>query len=174
MMRRTTTLLLSLALVAALPAFSLPRREAFGPPEEAGHRGAFFPLQVLARFLELTPEQVEETTLLLEELRAAVAPRAEELADLRAELGDLLAGEAPDPAAVGHLVLDVHDLGDQIRDLRAGFEADFEALLTPDQRLRYEAFRAAARALRGPRGRHHGGGPGGPGPGGASGPGASG
>jgi len=128
-----------------------------GPPGDAGFGPGHG--RALAAFLELTDEQIDAATALREAAHQQAEPLRTELADLGGQLRDLLAADPADPTAIGETTLAIHAVRGQLRAIAEGLEADFVALLTPEQVARYEAFRAALRALRGP----HPGGPGGPG-----------
>ena len=147
-------LILALPLLLAPPLWSQPGAPPDGSaPGAPGPHGLFapesgpgggpgmshrFPLQRIARFLDLSESQIEQTKALHEELVAAARPLHEEARGLHAELHGLLNGDAPDPAAVGVRVIEIHEIREQGRLLRRDFEADFTALLTPTQRERWD------------------------------------
>jgi Spy/CpxP family protein refolding chaperone len=97
--------------------------------------------RLLARYLRLTPQQVEQQKALLTDLREVVEPLREQQQPLREELADLLAGASPAAAEVGAVVIEIDALGDQIRDARGDFDEAFSAILTPEQLERYEALK---------------------------------
>ncbi len=107
----------------------------------------------LARYLELSDEQIAASRDLLADLRTSVQPLREQQHALRDQLGDQLDAETPDAAAIGQTVIAAHELGEQIRAARASFESSFRALLTADQVPRYDALREVLRFLRGRDGR---------------------
>ena len=101
--------------------------------------------RAIARFVQLTPEQVQQTRALYDALRDATEPLREQIAPLREDLETLLDGASPEPAAVGQIVIDIDGLRDEIVELREAAEADFVALLTPEQLTRWERFQQVCR-----------------------------
>jgi Spy/CpxP family protein refolding chaperone len=97
--------------------------------------------RALARYLRLTPAQVEQAKALLVDLREEVEPLREQQQPLREELRDLLAGASPAAAEVGAVVIEIDDLGDQIRAAREDFDEAFSAILTAEQLAKYEALK---------------------------------
>lgn len=139
-----------------------------GPGIGPGHHGRRGPdrlhdLGFLARFLELTDEQIEQARALFEGTRELTQPIREDLRATHQELRDLLGTEAPDATQVGTLVLDIHDLRGQLRETREALLEDFRALLTPEQIEKLETLKDAREARR-PHRRDRGLGPDGPGP----------
>lgn len=104
-----------------------------------------FALRAVAEFLGLTEQQADEARVLLEDLAAELRPLAGEARGTREELQGLLAGDDPDPAAVGALILELHDLGDAMKAARDEFDAGFARLLTPEQAERWAILKEARR-----------------------------
>lgn len=158
LLRGTLGLLLGLVLLSPLslpllaqPAFGGPGGGPHAAPGAAQQAPPFHPERI-ARILDLSEAQVEQTRGLLDELAARVQPIHEESRQLRQELEDLLAGDAPDPAAVGTRLIRIHALQDVARAARADFEAAFTALLTPEQHERWDLLKDIRAFLGGPRG----------------------
>lgn len=152
-LRPLLCLALLTALVAAPWAVAQPPGAGDGPGFDAGHRGhrghdRLHDLRFLARFLELTDEQIEQARTLHETARDQTQPIREDLRANRGVLRELLDAEAPDPVQVGRLVLDSHDLRGQLRDTRETLFEDFQAILTPEQLEKLETFRDAREARR--------------------------
>ncbi len=160
---RARSAVASLAIAALLALSALPLlAQPPGPPPGAGGRGAQgpgadagrFPLGPIARFLDLTADQVDQTKALLDTLRATVQPLREQEQTLHQQLADLLAGANPDAAAVGALVIQIQGVRDQVKAAREDFETAFTALLTPSQADRWailkEVRQAFGRRHRGP------------------------
>lgn len=101
---------------------------------------------VVVRFLELSADQVAQWDLLIDEREQAAAPLRGAIAAVQQQLDDLLAGEDPDPAAVGELVIERHDLGEQLADVQRTYVAGFEALLDEEQLAQYRFLQRAERA----------------------------
>lgn len=99
-------------------------------------------LETVARFLELAPDQVEATARLLRHRHQAITPIRQEIAEIEARL-EVLIRRGDDPAAIGALVLALHDRRGAIREIESEFVAAFEGLLSDAQRRRLESARAA-------------------------------
>lgn len=100
--------------------------------------------QVVAHFLQLTPEQLDTWHGLIEAREEAAAPLREALADVQAQLDELFAQEDPDPAAVGELVLERRDLGEALAEVHRTYVDGFEAMLDESQMDRLRFVRGAA------------------------------
>jgi Spy/CpxP family protein refolding chaperone len=98
--------------------------------------------RAIAKYLGLSKDQATQWRAFTRELYETTEPLREQIEPLVNALQDLLAGAAPAPAEVGQVVVDIDALRDEIRAARAEFEADFTAILTPAQLLRWEALRA--------------------------------
>jgi len=179
--RTFLSLFAALCLLATLGAFAQPGNgPGRGPGNGQGagmgpgdHPGQHFGR--LARYLELTDEQLAAAKTLFADTREQTMPFHDDVQTLREELGTLLDEASPDAAAVGELVIEIHGIHEQIRDLRDAAWDAFKALLTPEQLDKLEQLKA----MRDELGMgHHGAGDGagfgpGAGPGGAGfGPGA--
>lgn len=158
-MKRVILLITAAALVAALPLAAQPPAAGGGPGAGEAFGAAPRLHRALAAFLELTEEQIEAARALRTEARAEAEPLITQLRRQGEALRALLDSANPDPAAVGQAILTLHELKGELRALRESYEADFEALLTPEQLDRFEAFKAAMRALRHGRAGRRGPGP---------------
>lgn len=101
--------------------------------------------EAVARFLELTPEQVTQWEALLSTLRNTVAPLQEQLRNLEGQLAELLKQENPDPAAVGALVLQLKEVREGIGQAHREYVNGFEAMLNREQTARLHFIRQAER-----------------------------
>ena len=136
-MQRAVTIVTTLMICAlTLPAI------AQEPPTAPGADRAE---EAVARFLELTPDQVEAWELLAEQRRLDAEPIRDSLEDVHAELGDLLGQEEPDAMRVGELVIQRRRLGEALHDIQIAYVEGFEALLDGDQLGRLELIRRADR-----------------------------
>jgi Spy/CpxP family protein refolding chaperone len=103
--------------------------------------------EMVARYLELTPEQLEQWNQLLATLRQRVEPLRQQLVEAEGALQELLAQANPHPAAVGTLVLQIKQLRDAIAQAQEAYIQAFEALLTPEQLARLRLVRGAQRVM---------------------------
>lgn len=142
----------AMVLVLALPA-SAQRHGGGNPPAvpgtgggNAGPEGMFGwaqdenpgkARQAIARFLQLTEEQMAQWEQLATTLRDTVAPLREQIAGLEGQLRELLSGANPDPAAVGALVIQIKGLREQVAAAHQAYVSGFEAMLSPEQLARY-------------------------------------
>ena len=137
MVRRTS------AIVATGVACFLVLAGAAAQAQQLGHRPdrpRCNNPRAIARAVQLTPEQVQQTKDIYRALRDAVEPLRDQIPALRDQLETLLDGASPEAAAVGQLVIDIDAIRDDIEDLRHAAEEDFVALLTPEQVTRWERF----------------------------------
>ena len=99
--------------------------------------------RALARYLKLTPAQIETTKQLFQTLHSTTKPLHEQQKPLREQLRTQLDGA--DACAAGATLLQLEGLKDQIRDARQDFDDAFSAILTPEQLAKYEALKDAVR-----------------------------
>jgi len=83
--------------------------------------------------LELTNEQQEQVATLLEVQRDATQPIFAEIRTLGEELETRLDTGGVSAAEIGELVLEIHELRQQVRSGGEEFRAELETLLTPEQ-----------------------------------------
>lgn len=102
--------------------------------------------RVIARFLQLTDDQVAAWDGLIADRNAAAEPLRNQIAAVDADLQALLSGDDPDPYEVGDLVILRHDLGEQLAAVHRSYAEGFEALLTEEQLGQYQFIRRAERA----------------------------
>lgn len=137
--RALPALLLPLLLLAAVPLKAQPPASPPGP-ERA--------VRVVAQFLQLSDQQVEQWVEILQGLHESVQPLAQTLAEREQALADLVQSDFPDPTEVGTRVLEIRELRQEIYGLRQQATADFEALLDDQQLDRLTTLRHAARLAR--------------------------
>lgn len=99
----------------------------------------------VARYLELTSEQLGTWDELLATLRSTVEPLQQRLREVESQLAELLRQENPDPAAVGALVIEGRTLRAGIGQAMRDYVTGFEAMLTPEQMRKLQAIRLAER-----------------------------
>jgi Spy/CpxP family protein refolding chaperone len=140
--------------VAAQPAFRQGRQGPDNPRRERGRAA-------MEEYLGLTDDQKATLESQREEARKTLQPLMEEQRRLRQELRTTLESEGADATAVGNLMLSIHKQRQEVRDLRKSFQEQRQAVLTPEQQTKLEAFKAARRmgpgkGRRGPGGRGRG------------------
>lgn len=99
--------------------------------------------EAVARFLELSPEQVAQWEALLATLRDTVAPLSQQLRSLEGQLAELLKQENPDPAAVGTLVIQIKGVKEAIGQAHREYVNGFEAMLNREQTAKLRFIRQA-------------------------------
>lgn len=140
MTHRKLMIAIALLTLLAVPFLATPAGAAKGPrgvnPADILHNA-----RALAKYLKLTPAQIETTKGLLEDLHATNKPLYDQIEPLETQLHNQLDAASPDACAVGATVVKIDGLRDQIRDARQDFDAAFSAILTPAQLAKYEALK---------------------------------
>ena len=140
MMRKRLTVAAALFAFLALPLL------ANAAPGRGGNPGDILTNpRALARYLKLTPAQLETTKQLVQTLHATTRPLHEQQKPLHDQLRTQLDAAGPDACAIGGTLLQIEGLRDQIREAREDFDEAFSAILTPEQLAKYEALKDAAR-----------------------------
>jgi Spy/CpxP family protein refolding chaperone len=122
-----------LAILVATAAFAQPRAAR------------------LAHYLDLTPDQIAAWKQIHTDTAALVQPLAASAHETRTQLKAALESASPDPAAVGKLAIALHATRAQIRAARADARAKLAAVLTPEQKTKFEALEAMKKHRRGGR-----------------------
>jgi len=104
----------------------------------------------LKRLLALTDAQATEISALLRKHREAAFPMRQELRTRNHELRNALEAPEPNPNAVGQLVIARHALAAQLRALNIKLQSDIAAVLTLEQKQKYEQLRTRRGPRRGP------------------------
>lgn len=125
-MKRMVVLFAAFMLVSPVLA-----QEAGEPPPivEAAHNQ-------VARFLQLSDEQIVSWDVIYQIHREAERPLQDEAAAVQAEIDALFAAGEPDPAALGELVIARRALGEALREVHLVYHEDFVALLDEAQARR--------------------------------------
>ena len=105
--------------------------------------------RLLARYLNLTPDQVKTTQDLFKELKAKVEPLRQAQQGLRQTFYTDLEAANPNPCTVGQDAIALHQNEEAIKAAFEDFDKKFSAILTPEQLTKYEALKAAARLFGG-------------------------
>jgi hypothetical protein len=101
------------------------------------------PLQVVAEFLQLRPDQVSEMGQLLQGRQTTLVPLFQTAQALTQQLGTLL-NSGGNPAQVGITVIQIHALQQQMGQVQQSFLSHFVASLDADQLQRLQAVQIAA------------------------------
>jgi Spy/CpxP family protein refolding chaperone len=150
-MKRTLIAVLMLTVtIAAFAAPPGPRGD--GPRGDGPQRGgrALLPPKALADFLDLSESQQASLDALRDTLKSSVEPLREQQRANREALR--AAVEAGDAAKAGELSIALHNTRKQFKAARESFETSLVALLTPEQKAKWETYREIA-GSRGRRGR---------------------
>jgi Spy/CpxP family protein refolding chaperone len=100
--------------------------------------------RLLARFLHLTASQASQLQTLWNTLQSTSQPLREARGPLCDALRADLADNSPSDSAVGADAIAVFNNKQELRDAAATFDADFSAILTPEQLAKYEALKQIA------------------------------
>src|SRR5437870_3840965 len=92
----------------------------------------------LKRFLALTETQVTGVSALMKKHRRAAFPLRQDMRARNQELQKALETPEPNPSAVGQLVIARRGLNKQLRALNVKLRSDIAALLTPEQKQKFE------------------------------------
>jgi len=127
--------LLCAAVASAQPARGMR-------PMRAGRAAA------LAEYLQLTPDQITAAKQLHGDEAAADKAVFQNARDLHKQLRDAINAASPDAEAIGKLTLALHSAREQVRTSREATKAKFAALLTPEQKTKFDAMHAAGGFMR--------------------------
>ena len=146
-MKRTLATILVLILASALVAAPPPQRPGAPPAPNAPHPpGELLPPEGVAELLDLTEAQKTQIQALHEALRATVQPLHEQQRAIHEQLEAAVA--AGNAQRIGELVLAERALHTQIEAARTTFETSFAALLTPEQRAKWEVYQEIRELMR--------------------------
>jgi Spy/CpxP family protein refolding chaperone len=146
-MKRTTgaasTALAVLLAAASSLAEEVPK--ATRPAAEAAPGGDCEggPLAIVAQALTLAPEQVQAVQQLLQQRAEELGPIQQEIA-IREQLIEELIASGGDPAQIGQLVVEIHELRQAAQAVQAQFLNGFRSVLNPQQQERWGQVQMAA------------------------------
>ena len=103
----------------------------------------------LKRFLALTDTQVNDIGALLRKHREAAFPLRQDLRARNHQLQNALDTAEPNPNTVGQLVIARNELNKELRALNVKLRSDIAAVLTPEQKQKFEQMKARRGARRG-------------------------
>jgi Spy/CpxP family protein refolding chaperone len=144
-------------LGVALGAASILVVQAKPPADGGPGRGADGHFQRMAEYLGLSEEQQATWKSLHEQHRAEIQPLLQEGHELHQRLKAATQAENPDPAAVVAATLALKQHREKMKAANEAFQGQLAGTLTPDQKSKFEAFKASHKGGR----RGHGRGPGG-------------
>ncbi len=131
--------------------------QAQAPAGRGPGRGPEGHFQRMADQLGLSEEQQATWKSLHEQHRADIQPLMQEGRELHQRLKATTQAENPDPAAVGAATLALKQHRERMKAANEAFQGQLASTLTPDQKAKFDAFKASHKG--GPRGHR-------PGPGG--------
>ena len=102
------------------------------------------PIAVVVHFLGLRPDQLPVLEQLLRERQQTVGPIQQGIAMREQRIRELVASGG-NPAEIGILVVQIHQLRQHAENAQAVFLARLESLLDAEQRVRWHQVRVAAR-----------------------------
>ena len=149
-------------MLTSIPAFGQPNGQSLGTPAgpsgemavaahtgpEAGPQAVAHvraSLGALKRFLDLSEDQVEAIHGIFESTQEAIREIQELIRPLEVELNELIHTDPPDAAAIGDLVLQIHELRDTIRTLHRSMGESIEGELDDEQLTRLRHAQRASR-----------------------------
>jgi Spy/CpxP family protein refolding chaperone len=142
--------LLAMVALLAFPAWAVAQPDtsaAAADQAQAGAAGmppgAHFAMHRLVQQLNLTDAQKAAAKQLFQDLKAKAAPVHQAQQQLHAQIEAALAAPNPDAAAIGQLVISMHQNRAQLKPVMDAFQQQFQALLNPDQQAKYKQLLAA-------------------------------
>jgi len=145
-MKRITMGLITAVLLVGVGAAAMGQGPQAGMPPGPPSP----PHERLSAALELTAEQKAAWEGARRDGDGNMRALGEQARGLHREIDGLLAQPSPDPAVVGQRTIALHEVQGQMRKAHEALDGKLAALLTPEQKLRFEGFKAAM----GPPGPH--------------------
>jgi uncharacterized membrane protein len=125
----------SAAITLILFSISVPAFAQEGPPQ---------PVQVIAAVLQLSESQIASWLPILRSREEALMPLHEQLRANQEAIGKALQSPAPDAQTIGELFIARRAMETNAAAINSDAAAQFEAVLTPDQRERLHQIREAS------------------------------
>jgi septal ring factor EnvC (AmiA/AmiB activator) len=104
------------------------------------------PIAVVAQVLSLSEDQIHALGDFLQARGAAVQPAIEELQRHQQALAQQLQSSNPDPATIGHLILEMRAIEGQIQKAIGDANKTLDQILSDEQRTRLDQLRGAGGA----------------------------
>src|SRR5437763_6694384 len=127
-MKRIAITIAFITIIASVAIAQQPRRMGPPPPRE------------LAEYLGLTTDQQTQIDALHQSLRATIEPLFDQRRAADDQVHALVEAANPDPTAIGKQVLAVYAIDQQIKSAHDAMNQRIAALLTPDQKTKFDAF----------------------------------
>lgn len=135
-MKRITLFIALITLAATIAIAQQPRRMGPGGPP---------PPPRLNEFLNLTPSQETQIDALHDSMRTTLDPLFEQKRAEDEKLHSMIESANPDATAIGKQVLAIRAIDQQIKAAHDAMDQKISALLTADQRVKFEALIAMRR-----------------------------
>lgn len=132
-------------LAAALAAFLLVPALASARDRRPSPAEILRSPKLLAKYLNLTPDQVVQEEALFNTLKGKLEAIHTQQEGVRDQLQAELDKPSPDKCTVGDLVLKIHDGYEQVEAALKEFDTAFTAILTAEQKVKYEVLKQLAR-----------------------------
>ena len=147
-MRRLALATLFIAAIA-MPSIAQPRPPFGngGPPP--GAPGAPPPPNpaALAAYVNLTSDEKAQWDAARQAFETAAASLHDKIESTHTQLQQLMDANSTDAAAIGSLMIAIRDTQSQLKAQHDALDSKLESVLTPEQKTKFEAFRAAAAFL---------------------------
>jgi Spy/CpxP family protein refolding chaperone len=138
-----TALLIAAPLAAAQPQRQPKPRFEAGPRmegwPEGEHRFGHRALRGVARYLDLSEDQIEQLAAMLAQNRERALPLFQGIRAQHRQVRELTVAPDPDPTAIGNLMLSIRSDREALERLHSEFLDDFKSILSAEQLTRYEA-----------------------------------
>jgi Spy/CpxP family protein refolding chaperone len=125
---------LSLALVATFALAQEPRKIFMHHPGMEGDG--------IVSALNLSTDQKVQWDAIHQQLETSVKPLFDQHHAAEQQLNAAADASNPDPAAVGRAYLSLRAIGKQIKDAHLATKSKIDAILTPDQKAKFDAMHA--------------------------------
>ena len=148
-MKRIIPLALGILFIATIVIAAPPQHGPGGaalPPPPPGAGPGPDAQRALGDYLELTDSQKAAAEAIHSELRTSTESLREQMHALHEQLETALEGN--DASSIGNLMLQIRGVRTQLEAARQAADAKFIALLTTEQKTKFEAFQAAVEFLR--------------------------
>jgi hypothetical protein len=137
-----------LLLSAMILALAAPVAAQISEPDDLTHPAMDAARFAVINFLGLDSDQVDAWDVLWADHRAAEQPIRQQIRDVQTMIDDLFAAGVPDPAELGLLVIERHDLGEDLLDVHRIYVEGFQMLLDDEQTGRLHQIRVADKIQR--------------------------
>ena len=104
----------------------------------------YSPIQIVAAVLKLSDDQARTLAQVLTAKAASIQPLAEQIQQHQQAIATLLAGDHPDPAQLGRLLIETRALQAQVQAIAAASAAQFVSVLSDPQQQTLGQIRQAS------------------------------